>query len=295
MSGMNNSHVSLTKERPVEQARRWFIDAELKAVSSTVDSRESSFSGRVSAAVALGRFVSSAERLPRSILDIGCGRGDLLREFAMLDHDIRLFGFDPDVDAVSRARRVASNAKVWVGSAELVSSYIPLGEAVDLILVNLTVGLWEEPRRGLAAAARQLAPGGILYIFDLARTRSRSLVQVGRNELERRYLEDQIGASFTIDEFGSLLESVSRELPDVKSEWALGGLGGFKAPDPRFFELLRSPHVAALNAHAADNHPSPAPLEDDFLHGWLRRVRTPPRCCFQRGEGVKDDCDDSPC
>jgi ubiquinone/menaquinone biosynthesis C-methylase UbiE len=102
----------------------------------------------------------------RRILDVGCGTGFLLREFAVRAPEAaELAGIDPAASMIETARATASDDRLRfsVGVAER----LPYpGEAFDLVVSTTSFDHWADQQAGLAECARVLAPGGHLVLAD---------------------------------------------------------------------------------------------------------------------------------
>jgi ubiquinone/menaquinone biosynthesis C-methylase UbiE len=102
----------------------------------------------------------------RRILDVGCGTGFLLREFAVRAPEaVELAGIDPAASMIETARATASDDRLRfsVGVAERLPYR---GEAFDLVVSTTSFDHWADQQAGLAECARVLAPGGHLVLAD---------------------------------------------------------------------------------------------------------------------------------
>jgi len=144
-------------------------DRDIAAFDARADSYESGWRGRLHRQIAdrtadLALTLASA---PRRILDVGCGTGYLLRQFAIrCPQAVELAGVDP-APAMIRAAQTAGtdNRLRWLeGTAE----ELPFPEgSFDLVVSTTSFDHWADQQAGLAQCARVLAPGGWLVLTDL--------------------------------------------------------------------------------------------------------------------------------
>lgn len=112
-------------------------------------------------------ILPSTESAP-TIVDLGCGSGQLAIRLGRLRRHARLVGVDPSVEMLRIARENASRAgllnfEARQGSAEEVP--IESG-SVDLVVSQSSFHEWENPQKGLTEILRILRPGGCLILKD---------------------------------------------------------------------------------------------------------------------------------
>ncbi len=106
--------------------------------------------------------------LAPTIVDLGCGPGQLAIQLGRLRPQAHLVGVDPTDEILRRARENASRARllnfeVRQGSAE----ELPVESgSVDLVISQSSFHEWEDPQKGLAEIIRILRPGGCLILKD---------------------------------------------------------------------------------------------------------------------------------
>jgi ubiquinone/menaquinone biosynthesis C-methylase UbiE len=104
---------------------------------------------------------------PRSVLDVGCGTGFLLRELAEKFAAAQVLrGIDAAPRMVEVAQSMASDTRLsfTVGVAE----DLPYEHAsFDLVVSTTSFDHWHDQRLGLAECARVLEPSGHLLLADL--------------------------------------------------------------------------------------------------------------------------------
>ena len=103
---------------------------------------------------------------PRSMLDVGCGTGSLLRLAAARFPAARLYGVDP-------AERMLTVAKATLGAEPRVRLVCARAEqltfedaAFDLVVSSNSFHHWADQAGGIAEIGRVLAPGGCLVVTD---------------------------------------------------------------------------------------------------------------------------------
>jgi ubiquinone/menaquinone biosynthesis C-methylase UbiE len=107
-------------------------------------------------------------RLPLSggetILDIGCGSGELLRRLQVQFPALRLVGADASMSMLAVARhKLSASAALCNATAEA----LPFATAsFDVIFSTSVLHYWPEPARALAELRRVLRPGGRLTMTD---------------------------------------------------------------------------------------------------------------------------------
>ncbi|MGE3643210.1 MAG: class I SAM-dependent methyltransferase [Beijerinckiaceae bacterium] len=98
-------------------------------------------------------------------LDVGCGEGKFTR--SLTDIYSKVGGIDVKQKVIDRAKAAASaegkDVDFMVASAE----DMPFADAsFDTVVISNSLHHFPDPRKGLAEAARVLAPGGILYVME---------------------------------------------------------------------------------------------------------------------------------
>ncbi len=102
---------------------------------------------------------------PRSILDIGCGTGRLLRRAHQIWPDAALNGIDPTAGMVEKAHELTPGATFYIDQAE--SLPLPDG-SIDLVLSTVSFHHWQDQALGIRQASRVLRPGGYFILADMA-------------------------------------------------------------------------------------------------------------------------------
>lgn len=226
-----------------ENAQTWFVDPEKRVVSTAFDDRETHASRRLNAALVLA-LAPNAE----SVLDVGCGGGEMLSDIRALGPTLRLVGIDPVPEAVAAARQRHSGddrATFLVGSAEALPG---LPSIPDLAVSHLNLGLWTDPMKGLTAILHALAPGGTFVVIDVAAAQTPSqreaFLGLACSDDERTYLEAQLEAAFTPTQLEQLLrEAGVRAGRRCTIHAGRGGLAGHPYGTPEALALFDVPAV----------------------------------------------------
>lgn len=101
---------------------------------------------------------------PKSILDVGCATGRLLRSAGRVWPKAHLTGVDPSEGMLAVARGLRGKAVFLEGLAEA----LPLPDAsMDLVMSTLSFHHWDSPMEGLREIRRVLAPGGRFCFADV--------------------------------------------------------------------------------------------------------------------------------
>lgn len=108
-----------------------------------------------------------------SVLDVGCGLGDLARFLIPHHPDLYLTGIDLSPEAVNWClRNISAQNMTWkLGSAEHLN--VP-DESHDLVWIGETLEHCEDPDRAVAEACRACGEGGFLILSTPYRGRNRS-------------------------------------------------------------------------------------------------------------------------
>ena len=103
---------------------------------------------------------------PRSILDVGCGTGRLLRAAAEMFPEARLEGVDVAAEMV-RVAQANTPAGARINFRLAGAEALPFGDGLfDLVFSTMTFHHWADQRAGIAEVARVLAPVGRWLLAD---------------------------------------------------------------------------------------------------------------------------------
>jgi ubiquinone/menaquinone biosynthesis C-methylase UbiE len=109
------------------------------------------------------RMVANEVAEPKSILDVGCGTGRLLRAAHVRWPNAQLIGVDPAEGMIEVAGQLAPGITFSVGSAQA----LPIPDAsVNVVLSTLSFHHWGDQAAGIREVARVLRPGGRFFLAD---------------------------------------------------------------------------------------------------------------------------------
>lgn len=113
----------------------------------------------------IGELVARTVR-PVRVLDVGCGTGAyLLAQAKAFGAAVELTGMDPSEGMLARARAKLPDSKLLLGSAES----LPFPDAAfDFVATRFTFHHFEDKPRALREMRRVLAPGGTLFLTNIA-------------------------------------------------------------------------------------------------------------------------------
>ena len=101
---------------------------------------------------------------PQTILDVGCGTGQLLMKAAARWPSARCIGVDPSPGMVAIAQSQARGATIHLGNAESVPVE---SSSADIVFSSISFHHWSDQSKGLREIARVLRPHGCLCLADL--------------------------------------------------------------------------------------------------------------------------------
>jgi ubiquinone/menaquinone biosynthesis C-methylase UbiE len=108
--------------------------------------------------------------LPRSVLDVGCGTGQMLRGFARRFPGAELTGIDPSPEMV-RAAAAAVPEGVPVTFVEGFAEQLPFRDAAfDVVTTTMSFHHWADQQAALREVRRVLAPVGVFLLGDALAT-----------------------------------------------------------------------------------------------------------------------------
>ena len=136
---------------------------------------------------------------PRSILDVGCGTGRLLRAASHRFSAARLEGVDAAPQMVEQATRLLP-AGAPIHFQQATAEALPFADGqFDLVFSTMTFHHWADQRKGVTEVARVLAPNGRWLLADFV---GRGLVRTVTQLLRLHRFFDRKGLDSFIAEAG---------------------------------------------------------------------------------------------
>ncbi|MFT3657134.1 Trans-aconitate 2-methyltransferase [Bacillus sp. B01(2024)] len=248
------------------QAQTWFSHPEKSKVSFQYDERETSSIRSISIETFLSFYSSNFNREPYSILDIGCGQGQVIKYLNNRFQEIELTGIDSSVQAISSAKNLGINADFICSNAENIMQYV--SKKYDIIFIHLCFGLFKNPLAVVNTLIHLLSDQSCIYIVDLDRRSLGEGLNTAQSREEEAYLKDQYRASLTLEEFKQLLRVVTKEQNGVSFHVGNSFIGGFDETSSQFFSLIRNKNLQdALRSGVGEQFKqSQMPA---LLHGWI--------------------------
>jgi ubiquinone/menaquinone biosynthesis C-methylase UbiE len=144
-------------------------DRDVRAFDDRAASYESARHGRLHEEISdrVVELALSRVPAPRRVLDVGCGTGYGLRQFATrLPRANEFLGVDAAPKMIEVARSSSSDERLNFvqGTAERLPAK---DSAYDLVVSTTSFDHWSDQAAGIRECARALAPGGTLVLTDL--------------------------------------------------------------------------------------------------------------------------------
>ncbi len=148
--------------------RTYYLDGEEKF--GAFSSRFYSFFSGLSNWKYYRAIVSSIGKYnPASVLDVGCGPGDLLIKLGKSKRSTLLYGIDPSASMVRIAQRKINKnnlgRQITVKNGS--SRNVPFDLKFDLIISTFSFHHWSKQAESVEYLSHYLSPGGRILIFDL--------------------------------------------------------------------------------------------------------------------------------
>ncbi len=149
-------------------------------------------------------FISVADQVAESILDVGCGTGENSLYFAARGHKVT--GIDFLAGPIAAAKQKSAERRL--AATFLVMDALALGELPEVFDTAIDCGLFhvfsdEDRRRYVDGLATVLKPGGRLYLlcFSDAEPEGQGPRRISRGEIEEAFASDWVIESIELSRY----------------------------------------------------------------------------------------------
>lgn len=248
------------------QAQSWFIDKEKRKVSTQYDNRETSAVSILSVETFISFYEEKFNKKPTSILDIGCGQGQVLKYLSQQLPFASLTGIDSSYDAIKTAKLLNINAEFICTDVERISFQ---NKTFDIIFIHLCFGLFRDPLIVLKNLIPYMSSESLIYIVDLNRECFEEGITSSKSQVEELYLRDQYNAAFSLTELKNLLSFVTE--PEVDLTFTIGTslIGGFNQWSSDFLSLLSYSNLQKALRSISEEDNSQQHQMPDLIHAWV--------------------------
>ena len=161
-----------------------------------------------------------------SVLDVGTGTAQIPMELCRQNQSVHVLGVDLAENMLRVGRqnvlRAGLDKRIELRRVDAKGLPLPTG-SFDAVVSNSIVHHIPEPRRVLAEMVRVTAPGGKLFVRDLLRPETATLVDelVHRyagdaNAHQRGMFADSLRAALTLEEMGGLVADLGLDPREVR-------------------------------------------------------------------------------
>lgn len=122
------------------------------------------------------KFVESDlyKRKFKTLIDIGCGTGNIINDLALKNKNLNLFGIDPSLYMIEIANKnKQKNTTFNVGS----STYIPFKIKFDIIISALSMHHWNDKVGSLIYLSDHLNKNGEIIIYEFLKTKGKGITE----------------------------------------------------------------------------------------------------------------------
>ena len=195
----------------------------------------------------IARQVGAEAPAGATVLDAGCGPGEILVRVARFAPSLRLTGLDVDATMIDRAERKAARwLRGGTGPASVTAptfvvsdvAAMPFAdESFDLVVSSFSVHHWPDPHAGLAEVVRVLKVGGRAIVWDITDPMELAMGASGSAERSHAGADGHGGAS---EHGASRLPSTSRRaIPGTGWLTALRMLLQFRRITPQRHDFVK--------------------------------------------------------
>lgn len=254
-------------------AQSWFSDPEKRKISSNYDNRETSIVRFLSAETLIPYYEIKFKRKPASILDIGCGQGQMLEYLSEQLPHAELTGVDSSEDAINYANELGINANFICTDIKCLPLYIT-DKKYDVIFIHLCFGLFKNPLKVLESLVPYLSDESFIYIVDLNRDSVKEGMSSVQTKDEELYLYDQYNASFTLSEFEQLLIYITEQRDGLTFKIGTSVIGGFSQFSADFLSLIGYKSLQQALRQIPEDINNPERKIPELLHAWIIKNKT---------------------
>lgn len=250
------------------QAQSWFVEPGKRKISSNYDNRETSTIRILSVETFIAFYEATFNRKPDSILDIGCGQGQVLKYLSEKLPRAVLMGIDSSKDAINSANQLNIDADFIC--TEIESQPLDIsGKTYDVIFIHLCFGLFKYPLEVLECLVPYMSNESLIYIVDLNRDSVEEGISSSQSKDEELYLCDQYNASFTLSEFKHLLMYITEQKNELSFKIGTSAIGGFNQFSADFLSLIGNQSLQqALRMISKEENVQKHSMPE-LLHAWL--------------------------
>lgn len=260
------TRVEKLKENRI-QAQSWFSNQKKRLTSVPYDNRETATIRTLSIETVISYYQYKFHRLPKSLLDIGCGQGYTLK-YVSEEYPIDILtGIDSSKEAISDATKLNIGAEFICEDIERIQ--LKTIQSYDVIFIHLCFGLFSNPLKVLETLKHYMSKESLIYIIDLDRDSLGEGIRFSTSKDEELYLRDQYNASFTLPEFKQLLEYNTTKENRLSFKVGTSIIGGFNQFSPEFLSLIQNKRIQeTLNELSREKNEDSNELPD-LLHAWI--------------------------
>lgn len=171
----------------------------------------------------------SPNSLPRicgpRVIDLGCGPADIAIRLCTADASIEVMAVDNETEMLEIAKVEIDMAgmlgRIQLQHADVCDMDVFADGMADAVTSNTVLHHLEDPALGIATAVRLARPGGRIFIRDLCRPNSESMVEEivqavagNENDFAKQLLRQSLHASLTLDEVRGIVREVNHQGPN---------------------------------------------------------------------------------
>jgi SAM-dependent methyltransferase len=249
-------------------AQSWFMEQEKRKVSSNYDNRETAGVSILSIETFISFYEVMFNRKPASVLDIGCGQGQVLEYLSEHLPHANLVGIDSSKEAIEHANQLKIDANFIC--AEIENPVLDIsGETYDVIFIHLCFGLFKYPLEVLEGVLSYMSDESLIYIVDLNKDSVAEGTSSAKSREEELYLYDQYNASFTLSEFKHLLLHITEQRKELSFKVGTSFIGGINQFSLEFVSLIGKKGLQQALRNISEKENGQKNSMPELIHAWL--------------------------